>query len=99
MGEAGPGPRASARRADGLTSVIVGLHGWSGPGAVVRARDANAYGRHSATPVLEGNAAPLLVTLVILSGDPHVSYTGASAAVDIDGTVDVRFPDGTREHV
>ncbi|MGW0584561.1 hypothetical protein ACWD25_53705, partial [Streptomyces sp. NPDC002920] len=54
--------------------------------------DANACGRHSATPVLVG-AGPLLVTLVVLGRD--VRTTGASATVDADGTVTVRFPDGT----
>ncbi|MDX2935113.1 DUF2264 domain-containing protein [Streptomyces ipomoeae] len=99
VGESGPGPRALARRADGLTSAIVGLHGWNGAGAVVHALDANAYGHHSATPVLEGDAAPLLVTLVVLSGDSRVSHSGASAAVGVDGSVEIRFPDGTRERV
>ncbi|MFF6784169.1 DUF2264 domain-containing protein [Streptomyces sp. NPDC012510] len=99
VGESGPGSRALARRVDGLTSAIVGLHGWSGDGAVVSARDTNAYGLHSATPVLEGSAAPVLVTLVMLSGDPCASHAGASATIDDDGTVDICFPDGTRERV
>ncbi|WP_371581195.1 DUF2264 domain-containing protein [Streptomyces sp. NBC_01314] len=97
----GPG-WALARRADGLTSVIVGLHGWGdGPGAVARAVGANAYGNHSATPVLRGPAGsgPVLVTLVMLSGDPRAPHTGASATVDAAGDVDIRFPDGTRERV
>lgn len=99
VGESGAGPWALTRRGDGLTSAIVGLHGWSGTGAVVHARDTNAYGLHSATPVLEGSAAPLLVTLVMLSGDPCASHTGASATTSDDGTVDIHFPDGTRERV
>ncbi|MDX3688825.1 T-complex 10 C-terminal domain-containing protein [Streptomyces europaeiscabiei] len=96
---------ALARRADGLTSAIVGLYGWGdGPGAVVRAVGANAYGHHSATPVLEapegaGRRGPVLATLVLLSGDPRAPHTGASATVDADGDVDIRFPDGTRERV
>ncbi|MFM9697279.1 DUF2264 domain-containing protein [Streptomyces europaeiscabiei] len=103
-GASGPG-WALARRADGLTSAIVGLYGWGdGPGAVVRAVGANAYGHHSATPVLEepdgaGRSGPVLVTLVLLSGDPRAPHTGASATVDADGDVDIRFPDGTRERV
>ncbi|MER5434792.1 DUF2264 domain-containing protein [Streptomyces sp. NPDC002588] len=96
VADTGPG-RALARRADGLTSALVALHGWGdAAGTVVRAVDANACGRHSATPVLDG-AGPLLVTLVVLGRDaPH---TGAAATVEADGTVEVRFPDGTRERV
>ncbi|UUU21071.1 DUF2264 domain-containing protein [Streptomyces sp. DSM 40750] len=97
----GPG-WALARRADGLTSAIVGLYGWGdGPGTVARAVGTNAYGHHSATPVLEGpgGSGPVLVTLVMLSGDPHTPHTGASATLDSDGQVDIRFPDGTREQV
>jgi hypothetical protein len=101
VGTSGPG-WALARRADGLTSAVVGLYGWGDePGAVVRAVGANAYGHHSATPVLHGSggSGPVLVTLVLLSGDPHTPHTGASATVDAAGDVDIRFPDGTRERV
>lgn len=101
MRASGPG-WALARRADGLTSAIVGLYGWGdGPGTVARAVGTNAYGHHSATPVLEGpgGSGPVLVTLVMLSGDPHTPHTGASATLDSDGQVDIRFPDGTREQV
>ncbi|WP_353479668.1 hypothetical protein [Streptomyces sp. ALI-76-A] len=48
---------------------------------------------------------PLLVTLVVLSADPagcadpHLLRTAASASVDTDGTVTIRFPDGTSERV
>ncbi|SDN95836.1 hypothetical protein SAMN04487981_107405 [Streptomyces sp. cf386] len=96
----GPG-RALARRTDGLTSAIVGLYGWSGTeGVVVRAVDTNAVGRHSATPVLElAEGAGLLVTLVVLTADPAVPLTGASATVAADGAVEIRFPDGTPERV
>ncbi|MBA2946481.1 DUF2264 domain-containing protein [Streptomyces himalayensis] len=82
--DSGPG-WALARRADGLTSAIVGLHGWdSATGAVVHATDANAYGRHSATPYLAlpalgGGSGPfgpipartsgLFVSLVVLTRD------------------------------
>ncbi|MFF9039166.1 DUF2264 domain-containing protein [Streptomyces sp. NPDC014892] len=103
-GRSGPG-WAVARRADGLTSALVGLHGWGdGPGTVVSAAGTNAYGHYSATPVLEGRTPPggresLLVTLVLLSGDPDTPHTGASASVDADGDVRIRFPDGTRESV
>ncbi|MFI7496966.1 DUF2264 domain-containing protein [Streptomyces sp. NPDC049687] len=96
IAQTGPG-RALARRADGLTSALVALYGWSdADGTVVRSLDANACGRHSATPVLEG-AGPLLVTLVVLGADAR--STGAGATVDADGTVEVHFPDGLRERV
>ncbi|PAZ13708.1 hypothetical protein CLM62_22810 [Streptomyces sp. SA15] len=96
----GPG-RAWARGADGLTSAIIGLYGWGdAEGRVVPALGANAVGHHSATPVLElGDGARLLVTLVVLSADPHALRAGASASVAADGTVEIRFPDGTRERV
>ncbi|MFD3619131.1 DUF2264 domain-containing protein [Streptomyces sp. NPDC058676] len=96
----GPG-RASARRADGLTSAITGLYGWDGTeGTVATALGANAVGHHSATPVLElGGGARLLVTLVVLSADPDALRPGAGASVAADGTVEIRFPDGTRERV
>ncbi|MEY9990350.1 hypothetical protein ABIE67_002382 [Streptomyces sp. V4I8] len=100
--DARTGPaRAVARRADGLTSTLVGLHGWDDAEAsVVRAVGTNAVGHHSATPVLQlPQAPPLLVTLVVLSADPRTSLTGASATVAVDGTVEVRFPDGTLERV
>ncbi|MFJ8105079.1 DUF2264 domain-containing protein [Streptomyces sp. NPDC096132] len=96
LAKTGPG-HALAIRADGLTSALVALHGWGdAAGTVVRALDANACGRHSATPVLEG-AAPLLVTLVVLGVDAPTA--GAEATVDVDGAVRVRFPDGTQERV
>lgn len=100
--DARTGPvRAVTRRADGLTSALVGLHGWDAAEAsVVRAVGVNAVGHHSATPVLQLPQAPrLLVTLVVLSADPHISLTGASATVADDATVEVRFPDGTLERV
>ncbi|MFE9115668.1 DUF2264 domain-containing protein [Streptomyces collinus] len=77
LGRTGPG-RALARRTDGLTSTIVGLHGWlDARAAVAHAAGANAYGHHSATPYLTLPAHPggthLLVTLVVLSADPEVN--------------------------
>ncbi|MGW7217508.1 DUF2264 domain-containing protein, partial [Streptomyces collinus] len=77
LGRTGPG-RALARRTDGLTSTIVGLHGWlDARAAVAHAAGANAYGHHSATPYLTLPAHPggthLLVTLVVLSSDPEVN--------------------------
>ncbi|WP_200301350.1 DUF2264 domain-containing protein [Streptomyces adelaidensis] len=102
-GASGPG-WALARRADGLTSAIVGLYGWGDTeGTVAHATGADAVGHHSATPCLEqATAARLLVTLVMLSGDPHASHTGrtgAGATVGADGNVDIHFPDGTRDQV
>ncbi|MFE2486930.1 DUF2264 domain-containing protein [Streptomyces mirabilis] len=100
----GTGPRwARARRPDGLTSAVVGLLGWdaSGNGLVARARDANAYGVHSATPHLVLPVHPggvhLLVTLVVLGRDPEL--VGASARVTTGGGVLIRFPDGTEEEL
>ncbi|CAM5357639.1 DUF2264 domain-containing protein [Streptomyces aurantiogriseus] len=100
VGETGPA-LAVARRADGLTSALVGLYGWGdAEGRVVAAVGVNAVGHHSATPVLQRpEGARLLVTLVLLSADPHTGWTGASAGVAADGTVEIRFPDGTTETV
>ncbi|WP_202918109.1 hypothetical protein [Streptomyces cavernae] len=98
----GPG-WAAVRRADGLTSAIVGLHGWDGAG-VVRARDANAYGRHSATPyLLQPDHSGLLVTLVVLSAEPELCDAAAlreAAALSVtEREVRIRFPDGREEAV
>ncbi|MEU0203553.1 MULTISPECIES: DUF2264 domain-containing protein [unclassified Streptomyces] len=106
----GPG-WALARRADGTTSTIAGLHGWQdAPAAVAHAAGTNAYGHHSATPYLTLPAHPggthLLVTLVVLSadpevndGDPHARCSGTRVRVTGAGEVEIRFPDGTRERV
>ncbi|MCT2591563.1 DUF2264 domain-containing protein [Streptomyces sp. N2-109] len=111
--ESGPG-WALAHRADGLTSVLVGLLGWEDggvpvPGTVAHARGHNAYGEHSATPLLTLPRHPggtrLLATLVVLTSDPDVYgdipllRTGAAAHPAPGGNVTVRFPDGTVEHV
>lgn len=100
------GAWAVARRCDGLTSALVGLSGWNGATAeVMRARGHNAYGDHSAVPVLtvpHPGGPLLLATLVVLTADPLVSAdvtTGAGAVLVRDGTLEVRFPDGTTETV
>ncbi|CAM5646554.1 DUF2264 domain-containing protein [Streptomyces canus] len=94
IAEWGPGWARVRRAADGLTSTVVGLYGWGeADGTVVAAEDTNACGRYSATPVLEGTGA-LLVTLVALGTD--VPVTGADATLTPGGTVEIRFPDGTR---
>lgn len=94
IAESGPGWARVRRAADGLTSTVVGLYGWGeADGTVVAAENTNACGRYSATPVLEGTGA-LLVTLVALGTD--VPVTGADATLTPGGTVEIRFPDGTR---
>ncbi|MFC8078649.1 DUF2264 domain-containing protein [Streptomyces sp. NPDC057307] len=76
----GSGPGwALARTAAGLSSVVVGLHGWDAghEGTVVRRVGANAYGTHSATPCLRLESHPggvhVLVTLIALVGDPSAA--------------------------
>ncbi|MFG2806407.1 T-complex 10 C-terminal domain-containing protein [Streptomyces massasporeus] len=108
-GRTGPA-RALARRADGPTGTVVGLHGWQGAvAAVAHAVGTNACGHHSATPYLTLPAHPggthLLVTLVVLSADPdmnddpHARGSGTRVRVAVAGEVEIRFPDGTRERV
>lgn len=108
VADTGPG-WAVARRADGLTSAAVGLLGWDeADAAVARTRGHNAYGDHSAVPVLTAShpgGTRLLVTLVVLtadplvSGDTHALRTGAQTRLTGDGDLEVRFPDGTTERV
>ncbi|MFG2462708.1 DUF2264 domain-containing protein [Streptomyces sp. NPDC048523] len=94
VAERGPGWARVRRAAGGPTSAVVGLYGWGeGAGTVAAAEHTNAYGRYSATPVLEGTG-PLLVTLVALGAD--VPLTGADATPTTGGAVEIRFPDGTR---
>ncbi|MFF8971919.1 DUF2264 domain-containing protein [Streptomyces sp. NPDC014995] len=111
-GEHGPG-WALARRADGLTSALVDLLGRRDPGVprrggVEHAREHNAYGDHSATPVLTARhpgGTLLLATLTVLTADPSVHrdrqalLTGTRATVTADGHVEIVFPDGTTDRV
>ncbi|WP_409234459.1 DUF2264 domain-containing protein [Streptomyces sp. PA5.6] len=98
--ECGPG-WALARTTTGLTSAVVGLHGWDGEAGIAREVAANAYGPHSATPFLTSAPHPggvgIHVTLVALSRDTvSPRALRESIACDVDGdTVYVRFPDGT----
>ncbi|NWF29076.1 DUF2264 domain-containing protein [Streptomyces sp. PKU-EA00015] len=95
----GPG-WALARTADGLTSAVIGLHGWEeGDTGVSRQVEANAYGPHSATPCLTTSfhAPGCYVSLIALSRDTvHPEALRASASVEAaDGTVVIRLVDGT----
>ncbi|MFI5794931.1 DUF2264 domain-containing protein [Streptomyces sp. NPDC051677] len=97
---------AQARRADGLASALVGLLGWDDATAeVARARGHNAYGEHSAVPVLttpHPGGTLLLATLVVLTADPLLSADtrpGARAVPVSDGVLEIRFPDGATETV
>ncbi|MFD7770448.1 DUF2264 domain-containing protein [Streptomyces sp. NPDC059787] len=104
---------AGVCRRDGLTSAVLGLLGWdhaSDPvhGSVVHAVGHNAYGRHSATPVLTLPAHPggalVLATLVVLTADPAVPWdqhvlraAGVRAVLSSEGSVRICFPDGAVE--
>ncbi|MFD6276333.1 DUF2264 domain-containing protein [Streptomyces sp. NPDC060209] len=109
VGETGPG-WAVARRADGLTTVLVGVLGWDEDGLlpdgeVEQASDRNAVGYFSATPLLRLPHHPggtrLLATLVVLTSDPqvHKDVPGlrrlARVSPTAHGMIEVRFPDGT----
>ncbi|WJV45061.1 DUF2264 domain-containing protein [Streptomyces flavofungini] len=100
--EQGPG-WALARTEAGLTSAVVGLHGWgAGPKAAgtVQEVEANAYGPRSATPYLlardHPGGASVHVTLVVLSRDEVRPWAlkEAIGCVVRDDTVRVTFPDG-----
>ena len=93
----GEAPWAAAERADGLTSAIVGLHGYDEAGAR-RDTGANAFGPHSATPYLLGSTgARVLVAAVVLSGDTvWPDAIAESIAVEVrDRRVELTFADGT----
>lgn len=101
--EAGPtaetGPNwATVIRRDGLTSAVIGLHGWTGAGVRTEV-DANAFGPRSATPYLRGargGADSVHVSLVVLSGDTvHPRSLADGFTVRVAGRrVAIRYPDG-----
>lgn len=89
---------AHVSRPDGLASVVVALHGFSGA-SVARAIDANALGVCSATPYVTAPQHPggtaVYVSLVALTGDRIVpDVLLQSVAVRVDGDkAGVHFPD------
>lgn len=95
---------ACARRADGLTSAVVALHGFT-TGAAARAVAASAFGACSATPYLTATDHPggsaLYVSLVVLTGDRVAAATlRGLLAVEVDrDQVRVTFPDAERVEV
>lgn len=97
-GDAGDGPSASARTPAGLTSSLVGLHGWDSAD-IVRSAGSNAYGEHSATPCLRAtlphDGAGTYVSLVALAGEPiDPRALRAQLTIEVDGdTVALRMPD------
>jgi hypothetical protein len=93
---------ARVARPDGLTSVMLALHGFR-DAAVARALDANAFGACSATPYLTApGGTGVYVSLVVLTGDrvdPEALHASIRVAVNGDlagDRVTVRFPDGER---
>lgn len=95
---------ATAANAVGLTSAVVGLHGWT-EAALSREVQANAFGSHSLTPYLLSDTRQddetVHVGLVVLSGDRvDPDALRGSVEVTVDGrTVEVRMPDGERIRV
>ncbi|MCF6475366.1 DUF2264 domain-containing protein [Nonomuraea sp. MG754425] len=87
---------ALAVRPDGLTSAVRGLHGFTGAGLVTSV-DANAFGRHSATPYALAAAHPggtaLYVSLVWLAGSEG-EVPAPSVRVEDDTDVVVSLPGG-----
>lgn len=86
---------ASARRADGLTSAIRALHGFTGTG-LATAEHANAFGPCSATPYAVATGHPggtaVYVSLVHLSGTQ--AEPPAPAVTVTDDAVVLGLPDG-----
>lgn len=88
----------------------MGLHGWDTglEGTVVGRVGANAYGTHSATPVLRLASHPggthVLVTLIALVGDasgapdPREMRDAVRVQVDADDVV-LTFEDGETVHM
>ncbi|OON80043.1 DUF2264 domain-containing protein [Streptomyces tsukubensis] len=95
----GPG-WALVRTASGLSSALVGLYGWDAEAAIAREVAANAFGSHSATPVLRAAAweggERVLVSLVSLTWDridPRALREAISCEVG-GGVVRVLLPGG-----
>ncbi|MGW1847000.1 DUF2264 domain-containing protein [Streptomyces sp. NPDC001966] len=99
---------ALARTADGLSSVLIGLHGWDGGiegAAVARDVQSNAYGPHSAIPYLRSGPHPggrsIHVSLVALSRDavhPEALRDAVRVRAGADSVV-LTFLDGTTVEV
>ncbi|MFE4982226.1 MULTISPECIES: DUF2264 domain-containing protein [unclassified Streptomyces] len=101
----GPG-WALARTEAGLTSAVVGLHGWDEEGEIAREVEANAFGPHSATPYLlaSGPVTPghpararVQVTLVVLTRDavhPEALRAAIHCEQGDDDRIRITFPDG-----
>ncbi|NGO79602.1 DUF2264 domain-containing protein [Streptomyces sp. YC504] len=92
---------ALARTEDGLTSAVVGLHGWDTEACVARDVESNAFGPHSAVPCLRlaqhPGGATVHVSLIALSRDtvhPRALREAVDVHVAPDRTVTIRFPDG-----
>ncbi|WP_188192150.1 DUF2264 domain-containing protein [Nonomuraea sp. SYSU D8015] len=90
---------ALARRADGLTSVVRGLHGYTGAG-VATARGVNAFGPHSATPYVicadhpGGTAVYVSLVLLTAAGQeppvPDVRVDGDEVVLSTPDTEPIR---------
>ncbi|MFS8202176.1 DUF2264 domain-containing protein [Streptomyces sp. CWNU-52B] len=92
---------ALARTDDGLTSVVVALHGWDEGTGIAREVEANAFGPHSATPYLRCAAGHpgdhgVYVTLLALTGDRvHPQALRESVSCEVEGdAVRITFPEG-----
>lgn len=89
----------ACRRADGLTSALVDLHGGRRPRVQPR-RGTNAFGRCSAAPTLELDRTPavetVLVTAVVLARD-FDARAYVRPRIEVDGRrVRIALPDGER---
>lgn len=94
------GATATARRPDGLTSTVVGLVGLP-HGQVVERSGTNAYGPHSAIPVVESGApvrsGEVYAAAVVLTGVAVTELPTVTVAPD--AAVVVRWPDGEEDHL
>jgi hypothetical protein len=98
----GDAPWAMAARADGLASVLIGLHGWAEAGVRDEA-EANAFGPLSAVPFLLAAARTgvesVHVSLVVLTGDAvHPEALAAAITAEVRGRrVLISLPGETAE--
>jgi hypothetical protein len=100
---AADGATARVADADGLVSLVTGVHGLS-RASVVPGQDSNALGAASATPAVESEGpvahGSVCVALVHLGeADPSALPEVTTRAQDADLLVDIAWPNGARDTI